>query len=405
MRISDKWKFGAIPGLLIHGSIGTVYCWSLLTESLNDCMMGISCEWAFSLAIFFLGISAAFLGPLVEKNVKMSSLFSALFFGSGMIISGIACALSQPVLFHLGYGVIMGIGLGIGYISPIKTMMIWFKENKGLAAGLAISGFGIAKILGGPGFVYFIKNFGLPEMFIFHGIFYFLIMMIATIYIRKPDTDEKNKEITKIQIIDFIKNWGKDLISAFKLKKLWIYWLVFYLNITAGLAIISNEVVFFKYSGITAFGVGIAVSLCAIFNSAGRLGVSWISDKLKNRGILFGIIMLISSVCCLIGFSAPVAVSVVVLLCNAGYGAMFAIMPGALHDRYGMDKVSTIHGVVLSAWAFAGLTGNQLAKIVTELPTSYSPRIIIVCSLILYLIGSYFCTNLWSARKTNELVK
>ena len=394
----DKWRFGAIPGLLIHSSIGTVYCWSILTGAVTDCMGGISCEWAFSLAIFFLGISAAFLGPLVEKNVKKAALISAVCFGCGMIISGIACSISNPFLFHIGYGIIMGIGLGIGYISPIKTLMLWFKDNKGLAAGIAISGFGLAKVLGGPGFSYFLRHFGVSEMFIFHGIFYFLIMMISVVFIKKPDGfEESNYKLT-------LKEWSSDILSVFKLKKIGYYWFVFFLNITAGLAIISNEVVFFEYSGITTFGVGIAVSMCAIFNTAGRLGVSWFSDFLKNRGILFGMILVISLIACLIGFTSPGAVSGVVLICNAGYGAMFAIMPSALHDRYGMDGVSRIHGVILSAWAFAGLCGNQLARITMTLPDFHSPRVIIFLATILYLVGAYLSTKLWSNKVTNKNV-
>ena len=393
----DKWRFGALPGLLIHSSIGTIYCWSVISNAVRDCM-GMSCEWAFSLSIFFLGISAAFLGPFVEKNVKKASLISAICLGLGMFVSGLACALSDPILFHIGYGVLMGIGVGIGYLSPIKTLMLWFKNNKGFAAGLAISGFGIAKILGGPGFSYFINHFGVVEMFIFHGILYFLVMMIAVVFIKKPaGTEEK---MPKYSII----GWMKDLWKVMKLKKIWIYWFVFYLNISAGLAIISNEVTFFKYSGITVFGVGMAVSLCAIFNSFGRLGAAWISDFLRNRGVLFGVIMSISIICCLVGFTAPVAVSVVVLICNAGYGAMFAIMPSVLHDKYGMSNISKVHGFILSAWAFAGLTGNQLASLAKTLPDSYSPRIIIVVAIILYTLGSYLSTKLWSDKKTNSQI-
>lgn len=396
----DKWRFGAIPGLLIHSSIGTVYCWSVLSGAVKDCMGGFSCEWAFSLAIFFLGISAAFLGPIVEKSVKTATLISASCFGLGMVIAGIACSIHDPILFHIGYGVIMGIGLGIGYISPIKTLMLWFKNNKGLAAGIAISGFGLAKVLGGPGFSYFIRHFGISEMFIFHGIFYFLIMMLAVVFIRKPkdDTHEISLNLT-------FKEWWSSIIGVFKLKKIWYYWLVFFLNITAGLAIISNEAVFFEYSGITMFGIGMAVSLCAIFNTLGRLGVSWFSDFLKNRGILFGMITVLSLLSCLIGFTSPGAVSGVVLLCNAGYGAMFAIMPSALHDRYGMDGVSRIHGVILSAWAFAGLTGNQLAHLTMITDTHHSPRLIIFLVASIYLVASYVSTKLWSSKTTNKIVK
>ena len=394
IKINDKWKYGAIPGLLIHSCLGTVYCWSLFGDYLRDSMGGMSCDWAFSLAIFLLGISAAFLGPLVEKNVKMSALMSAIFFGSGMIISGIACALGNVLMFHLGYGVIMGIGLGIGYISPIKTMLLWFKDNKGFAAGIAIAGFGMAKVLGGPGFSYFLRNFGIAEMFIFHGLLYLLIMILAVIYIRKPKEEVINKESINLNPI----LWVKEIIDVFKLKDFWKYWLVFFLNITAGLSIISNEAVFFKYSGITLFTVGVAVSLCAICNSVGRLGIAWISDYIKRRDYLLGIIMVISSLCCLIGFTTPGAVTWTVLVCNAGYGAMFSVIPVILSDRYGIDKLSKIHGVILSSWALAGLIGNQVARIALIFPNSYSPRVIIMCVIAIYLFGTYICSRIYSKK-------
>ena len=392
LKLSDKWKFGAIPGLLIHSCLGTIYCWSLLGDNLRDSMNGVSCDWAFSLAIFFLGISAAFLGPLVEKNVKMSTLMGALFFGVGMIVSGIACSLGNPVLFHIGYGVIMGIGLGIGYISPIKTMMLWFKNNKGLAAGIAIAGFGMAKVLGGPGFSYFLRHFGIAEMFIFHGLLYLLLMILAVVYIKKPE--DEDVPIQKLKL----SSWLTDIVDVFKLKNFWIYWVVFFINITAGLSIISNEAVFFKYSGITIFNVGIAVSLCAICNSLGRLSTAWLSDFIKNKSNLLGIIMLISVMCCLMGFTTPAAVTWTVLVCNAGYGAMFALMPVVLSDVYGIEKLSKMHGVILSAWALAGLLGNQIARIALIFPDSYSPRIIIVGVIIMYMFGAYFCTRLWKNR-------
>lgn len=386
-KISDKWKYSALPGLLIHSCLGTIYCWSIFVDPVKNCMGGISCEWAFSLAIFFLGISASLAGPFVERNVKLASLISSVCFGLGMIISGIACATSDPILFHIGYGVIMGIGLGIGYISPIKAIFLWFKDNIGLGSGLAIAGFGLAKILGGPGFSYFIRNFGITEMFIFHGILYLLLTMFASAFIKLPD-DFKPERANLIE-------WFKDLINTVKQKDLWVYWLVFFLNISAGLAIISNEVLFFNYSGITAFGVGFAVSLCAIMNTLGRLGCGWISDITKNRSTIFGIITTISVLSCLIGFSSPSSVSWVVLVCNAGYGAMFAIMPCALADRYGVNKVSKTHGIILSAWALAGLTGNQLANFAMWLPASYSPRVIIFCAIAIYTIATYISSRLW----------
>lgn len=386
MNISSKWKHGAIPALLIHGSIGTVYCWSILRTAIESCM-GFPCRWAFSLAIFFLGISAAFLGPVIERNVKKSSLISACCFGLGMVLSGIACIIQSPMLLYLGYGVIMGIGLGIGYLSPVKTLMMWFKDNKGLATGLAISGFGVAKVLGAPGFRYFIDNFGIAETFIFHGLLYFLVMLIAVNYLKKPEEESKEK-------LD-IKTWLSELKGIIRLPKIWTYWIIFYLNITAGLAIISNENLFFTEAGLDFRMIGWAMGLAAAFNTLGRLCVGWWSDFFTNRSKLFGLLLLFAVISCTLGYSLPIIIPFIVLLCNAEYGAMFSIMPSTLHDKYGMENISKIHGFVLSAWAFAGLTGNQVAAWVLNLPgTSHRTVILGVC--ILYSIGLYLSTKIWN---------
>lgn len=389
IKISDKWKHGAIPALLIHGSIGTVYCWSLLRDAI-EASIGETCTWAFSLAIFFLGISAAFLGPFIERNVKQASFVSACCFGLGMILSGVACMIQSRLLLCLGYGVIMGIGVGIGYLSPVKTLMMWFNENKGFASGLAIAGFGLAKVLGGPGFNYFLNHFGISEMFIFHGLLYFLIMLIAVNYLKKPEEENSNPLS--------LNEWWKDIKNIIHLPKLWRYWIVFYLNITAGLAIISNEALFFGNLGVSPVWIGWALSLAAVFNSSGRLGIAWWSDFVNNRSKFFGIILVFELFSCMLGFSMSIFIPVAILLCNAGYGAMFSIMPSSLHDRYGMDNVSKIHGIILSAWAFAGLTGNQVAYLILNLPDT-SHRTVILGAGVLYAIALWLSIKLWPKEK------
>ena len=385
IKISDEWKYGAIPALLIHGSIGTIYCWSLLRDYV-EASIGSSCTWAFSIAIFFLGISATLLGPFIEKNVKQASFISACCFGLGMILSGIACMIGSKLLLYIGYGVIMGIGVGIGYLSPIKTLMMWFKDNKGFASGLAIAGFGLAKVLGGPGFNYFLNHFGISEMFIFHGLLYFLIMLIAVIYLKKPESEE--------QISITLKTWLDELKNIISLPKIWRYWIIFYLNITAGLAVISNEALIFGNLGVSFRWLGWALSLAAIFNSLGRFCVAWWSDFISNRNKIFGIILLFELIACFLGFGFSIFIPISILLCNMGYGAMFSIMPSSLHDKYGMRNVSKIHGVVLSAWAFAGLTGNQLAHFILNIPNT-NHRTVILGAGVLYAIALWLSIKLW----------
>lgn len=157
---TNKWVRAAIPALLLHCSIGTVYCWSIFSQEIAD-YIGFSksaTEWAFSFAIFFLGMSAAFLGNVVEKDIHKSSLIAAVCFAAGMAGTGFFIYYggihqkSVPALLgiYICYGFIMGIGLGTGYLSPVKTLMLWFSDRKGLATGLAVAGFGAAKAIASP---------------------------------------------------------------------------------------------------------------------------------------------------------------------------------------------------------------------------------------------------------------
>ena len=161
MKIPEnKWLRAAIPALLLHCSIGTVYCWSVFSQEIAY-YIGFekkSVEWAFSFAIFFLGMSAAFLGNVVEKDIHKSSLIATICFTVGMVGTGFfimyggkhqGSGLALAGIF-VCYGFIMGIGLGTGYLSPVKTLMLWFKDRKGLATGLAVAGFGAAKAFASP---------------------------------------------------------------------------------------------------------------------------------------------------------------------------------------------------------------------------------------------------------------
>ena len=391
--LSKRWLHGAIPALLIHGCIGTVYCWSLLYDYIHISIPSGDCTWAFSLAIFFLGISAAFFGPLVERNVKKAAILSAILFSFGMILSGIACQINSLWLLYLGYGVIMGIGVGIGYISPVKTLMMWFQNNKGLATGLAIMGFGLAKVLATPLLDNCIENYGISSTFFIFGSLYLVIMMIAASLLKKPEEVINNKFITernKFSITNWIKR-KKELLSLPELK---IIWLIFFLNIASGLSIISYEKYFYDAAGI---GVVIGLVFSAIFNSAGRFGVAWWSDYFKNRGKLFGIILTFSVISGITAFMNPGFIAVAVLVCNAGYGAMFSIIPSVLADKYGMKDVSEIHGLVLSAWAIAGLCGNQMANLLVGIPES-SYKTVMLGSVVLYCIALSLSTKLWEKR-------
>ncbi|RHW39349.1 MFS transporter [Lysinibacillus yapensis] len=388
-KFDNKWIRAVIPALLIHCSIGTVYCWSLFKGDIAS-YIGRSVgevEWAFSIAIFVLGMSAAFGGKLVEKDIHKSSMLAAIFFIAGMAGTGFFIYQKSLIGIYLSYGVVMGIGLGIGYLTPVKTLMLWFKEQKGLATGLAVAGFGLAKVIASPLMEKLLgerNNEGLlvnpaniyTMFYILAGI-YLVMMAIGHLTLKKPAGYEE--ESVQAQSFSYRKVLtNKTFIGI---------WLMFYINITCGLALISQEKGILAFIGFGA--IGLVSSLTAIFNAGGRIVFSSWGDRLKDRNSIYKIIFSSSIAAILLtivfdGINNSMAILIITMLCivNAGYGGGFSSLPPLLSDRFSLDHISTVHGLALSAWAFAGLSGNQLSAFVLEKTQSYD--------MVLYVIMALF---------------
>ena len=398
--MNNKWIRSAIPALLIHCSIGTVYCWSTFKESIANQigMSTFSVGWAFSLAIFFLGMSAAFAGKLVELNIHKSSLVACICFTTGMLGTGLTIkyctGITALLLIYLFYGCIMGIGLGVGYLTPVKTLMLWFKDNKGLATGISIMGFGLAKAIATPIMEVLQTNFGISSMFLILGIIYFIMMFIGHILLKKPDGWVESKETN---------NEFKS-ISMFKNKIFIGIWLMFYINIHCGLMLITYEKQLlnnvYANSLYLATIVSIIPSVTAICNALGRIGYSTISDKMKDRSLVYEIIYLSCILTCImtVVFSKlnslyGIAIIILLMIVNLGYGGGFSTLPALLESRFGMTNISKIHGLALSAWAVAGLTGNNLSEIILK-HTNQNYNIIIIVGTILYGIALTICSTL-----------
>ena len=376
---TNKWIRAAIPALLLHCSIGTVYCWSIFSQEIAD-YIGFSksaTEWAFSFAIFFLGMSAAFLGNVVEKDIHKSSLIATICFAVGMAGTGLFIwyggAHKGSVIALIGiyvcYGLIMGIGLGTGYLSPVKTLMLWFQDRKGLATGLAVAGFGAAKAIASPIMEAMLAGLGeggIYKMFLILACVYFVMMFVGHLLLKKPEGWHEPQT----------KEKGQGILAVIKTKPIMNYigiWIMFYINITCGLALISQEKAIVKCIGL-AGAVGIISTVSAIFNAGGRLGFSAWADTMKDRNTIYKLIFVISIALtgAVIltggienGAGNPVLIVLVlalIFIVNAGYGGGFSNVPTLLSDHYGMGNISAIHGITLSAWAFAGLTGNQMAS-------------------------------------------
>ncbi len=428
---TNKWVRAAIPALLLHCSIGTVYCWSIFSQEIAD-YIGFSkgaTEWAFSFAIFFLGMSAAFLGNVVERDIHKSSLIAAICFALGMAGTGFFIyyggahqgSMVSLIGIYISYGFIMGIGLGTGYLSPVKTLMLWFEDRKGLATGLAVAGFGAAKAIASPIMQAMLDNLGdggIYKMFIILAVVYFVMMFVGHLLLKKPEGWHEPQG----------KEQSKSIMSVIKTKPITNYigiWLMFYINITCGLALISQEKMIVKCIGLAGV-VGIISTISAVFNAGGRLGFSAWADTMKDRNTIYKLIFILS-----IAFTAVVILTsgiqngegnmllTALVLClifvvNAGYGGGFSNVPTLLSDHYGMSNISAIHGLTLSAWAFAGLSGNQMAtwivnhfgeeveiehvladgttELLTVNPTGY--QYVLYATVVLYIIALIICLTM-----------
>ena len=388
-NLSNKWTRAAIPALLLHCSIGTVYCWSLFSKPIADTFTSNGLDasalgWAFSLAIFFLGMSAAFLGDFVEKAIHKASLIATLCFAVGVAGTGLAVRIHSMPLILLFYGVIMGIGLGLGYLSPVKTLMLWFKDNKGLATGLAVAGFGAAKMVFSPIIEGLTSSIGAEASLYILAAIWFVMMFVGHLLLKKPEgwVEAHNS----FDIKEFFKRFKIMLEPKFI-----GIWLVFYINITCGLALISHEKDIYMAVGLG----GVAALLCTMtgfFNAAGRLGYSAVGDHLKDRNTVYKIILVseiaLTALALVTGaISNEIAFICIALLIivNLGYGGGFSNLPTLLSDVYGMGKISSIHGIALSAWAIAGLTGNQIADLIVAATGNYQD--ILIFTLVMYAIA------------------
>ncbi len=402
-NLSNKWTRAAIPALLLHASIGTVYCWSIFKADLTSIgfdVLGI--EWAFSLAIFFLGMSAAFLGNFVEKDIHKASLIATICFTVGVVGTGLAIRLNSLILVLLFYGVIMGFGLGLGYLSPVKTLMLWFKDKKGLATGLAVAGFGAAKMIFSPVIEGLLLLVGVEVTFYILGAIWFVMMFVGHLLLKKPEGWVEQHEPFEL----------KKFLSRFKIfsdPKFIGIWLVFYINITCGLALISNEKQIYEVLQLTAV-TSILCTVTGLFNAGGRLAYSSIGDKLKDRNTIYKIILLSEIVLTAValitgslqgsGIIAIVITVTLLLVVNAGYGGGFSNLPTLLSDVYGMGNISSIHGIALSAWAIAGLTGNQIASAIVNATKNYNN--ILIFTLIMYLVAAVISFLLIKPQRTTK---
>lgn len=400
-----RWKI-AIAAVAIHLSIGSVYAWSVYVTPLQR-MFGWSkpqLTWTFSLAIVFLGLSAAFGGSWMERHgPRKSARLSGICFGVGILGAGLAAKLGSLWLLYATYGVIGGIGLGMGYISPVSTLLKWFPDRRGLATGMAVFGFGAGALITGPVATQLIKMVGVATTFWILGTVYLVAILLASRTLRFPPKGycPEGWDPATAKTRGFRSDRDFELKEALRTPQFWLLWLLFFVNISAGIMLISlaspmaQEIV-----GMTAVQAGVMVGLMGVFNGAGRILWSSASDyvgRVATYGTMFVIQIALFSL--LPNLRSALLFQAAFFLVMTCYGGGFATCPAFIADLFGSLRAGAIHGVALTAWSAAGIFGPTLGAMLRESTSSYGAALQIVsAALVVALLSTVGIAMLLRAR-------
>ncbi|WP_081211381.1 L-lactate MFS transporter [Salegentibacter sediminis] len=386
----NRWLI-ALSAIGIHLSIGAAYAYSVyiipLTETLGWSVSSVT--MAFTIMMVLGGGSAALFGRFVERSgPRKSAILAAILFGLGQAGSGLAVALESLPLFLITYGILSGFGLGIGYISPVSTLVKWFPDRRGLATGMAVLGFGTGALITAPLAATLMEAFSIPTTFYILGICYFIFMLLAALYIAPPikgwlpaGMKEAVKAGTKEIKLDLSQSTGKEAVNT---KHFWMLWTMMLINTSAGIMMISvaspmaQQVV-----GLSAGAAATMVGLMGIFNGGGRIGWAAASDYISRPAVFisFFIIQLVTFL------SLPIITSVIIFqilifLVVSCYGGGFSNLPAFIADLFGTKELGAIHGYLLTTWSLGGLIGPTLVSQIYTRTGSYIPVFYVFAGLI-----------------------
>ena len=374
--------------LAVHLCIGQAYATSVykaaLVADFDSSLTAIGIT--FSIAIVMLGLSAAVFGTWVDRNGPRAAMFTAACFWSvGFLVGAAGIATDQLWLLYLGYGVIGGIGLGIGYISPVSTLIKWFPDRPGLATGMAIMGFGGGALIASPLSKQLLSWYdtsggdvasgtSVAWLFVTLGLIYLVFMMFGAFIIRVPADDWKPAgwDPASVKQKALVTNASVSAGNAIKTPQFWLLWVALFCNVTAGIGILEQASPmiqdFFRdgaSSAVTAATAAGFVGLLSLFNMGGRFAWSTTSDYIGRKPIYMvylGVGLVLYVLLATVGSSATWLFVVLAALIISFYGGGFATAPAYLRDLFGTYQVGAIHGRLLTAWSAAGVAGPLIVN-------------------------------------------
>jgi MFS family permease len=407
--------------LCIHLCIGQAYAFSVFNLPMTK-LIGISKSapndwqltdlgWIFSIAIFLLGSSAAVMGRWVEEGGPRRAMFTAaLCWGGGFLISAFGVTIHNIWVIYFGYGIVGGCGLGIGYISPVSTLIKWFPDRPGMATGMAIMGFGGGAFIASPLSVWLLGKFttpthiGVAETFVVMGIIYACFMMVGAYIVRIPAPGwAPEGYVPPAQPRKLITTRNVYVYEALKTPQFWLIWWVLCLNVTAGIGVLGQASAMIQemFTGkVTALAAAGFVGLMSLFNMAGRFFWASMSDLMGRKNTYFCFFVLGAILYAFVPTTGAIGSVALFVLAYAiifsMYGGGFSTVPAYLRDMFGTRYVGAIHGLLLTAWSMAGIFGPVLVNYIRAynvahgVPAAQAYNVTMYVMAVLLVIG-FFC--------------
>jgi len=384
MRTNNRWVI-AIAGVFFQIALGAVYAWSVFRVPLSK-QFGWSISeitLTFTISIFVLGIAAFFGGLwLNRQGPRIVALTGGALYGLGVFLASFSHNLWW---LYLSYGLIGGIGLGLGYIVPVAVLVKWFPDRRGLITGIAVGGFGAGALITAPVATRLIQSVGVLSTFAYLGIGYLIVTVIAGSFMQNPP-DGWKPEGWSPTATETAQRAGHDfkLGEALRTWQWYALWLLLFLNTCAGISVISQEApIFQELTKVTAVVAAGMVGVASLGNAVGRVFWAWVSDLITRRWTFFLMflfqVLLFWFLPNIASASLMTIVTFVVLMC---YGGGFGTMPAFTADYFGPKNVGPIYGLMLTAWGFASAFGPLFIAHMRETTGSYSGALRVIAGVM-----------------------
>src|ERR687890_1740586 len=385
--VGNRWLIAA-AGVVMQIALGAVYAWSVfripLTKEFGWSISEVTVT--FTLSIFFLGLAAVFGGLWMARvGPRTVGLTAAVLYGLGVFLASLSA--DKLWVLYLTYGVLAGIGLGFGYIVPVATLVKWFPDKRGMITGIAVAGFGGGALVTAPIATRLIESRGVLPTFAILGVIYLIMVAGAALLMRNPpegyrppgwepsEAQKAQRSARDYTVKEAVRTW-----------QWYALWALLFLNVTAGIAIISQaDPIAQEVSGVAPATAAWLVSIISIGNAAGRFLWAWLSDAIGRKWVFLVMFLLQAALFFLlpvvgVSFVMLAILSFIIVSC---YGGGFGTMPAFNADYFGSKNVGMIYGLMITAWGFAGVLGPQLISIMYDATRSYAGAFYILAGIML----------------------